>query len=79
MPPVLRKDGFRFFIPTLDHAPAHVHVEKGNGQAKFHLFPEVELVKTDGLKMQDINKAFEIAREHRDELLNAWREIHGNH
>lgn len=76
MPTILTKNGFRFFIPTLDHKPAHVHVEKANGQAKFNLNP-VEVIKTKGMKMSEINEAFIIACQHQAQLIKAWENIHG--
>jgi hypothetical protein len=48
MPTILRVRGFRFFFYINDHAPMHVHVEKGEGTAKFNLDP-VELVKSKRL------------------------------
>ncbi len=78
MPTVLTQNGFRFFIPTLDHPPAHVHVAKGGGQAKFNLLP-VEVIKTKNMKMSEINEAFIIACQHQAELIQAWEGIHGRH
>jgi len=71
MPTALTQNGFRFFIPTLDHLPAHVHVAKGGGQAKFNPLP-VEVVKTKNMKMPEINEAFIIACQHQAELIQAW-------
>ena len=76
MPTILRKNGFRFFIPTLDHAPPHVHVAKDGAEAKFNLEPTVELVKVEGMKMKELNEAFAIAEEHRVQFLAAWKTIH---
>lgn len=76
MPTLLQKNGFRFFIPTLDHPPPHVHVAKAGAEAKFDLEPVVELVKVEGMKMRDLEAAFEIAQEHREEFLAAWKKIH---
>jgi hypothetical protein len=60
----------------LDHAPAHVHVQKAGGEAKFNLMP-VELVKAEGMKLAEVTEAFTIACQHQSELLKAWNEIHG--
>ncbi len=77
MPTVFTQNGFRFFIPTHDHAPAHVHVAKAGGQAEFNLLP-VEVVKTKNMKMSEINEAFVIACQHQSQLVKAWEEIHGH-
>ena len=45
MPTILTVKGFRFFFYSNDHSPMHIHVEKGDGTAKFNLFP-VELIKS---------------------------------
>ena len=76
MPTVLRKNGFRFFIPTLDHPPPHVHVSKAGAEAKFVLIPTVELVLVQGMKMKELNEAFEIAVHNQELFLEAWRKIH---
>jgi len=40
MPTLLQVEGFRFFIYSNERQePAHVHVEKGDGEAKFWLEP----------------------------------------
>jgi hypothetical protein len=35
MPTVLITRGYRFFFYVNDHSPAHIHVEKDRGTAKF--------------------------------------------
>jgi hypothetical protein len=37
MPTVHEFDGYRVFIPTNDHRPAHVHIEKAENEAIFFL------------------------------------------
>jgi hypothetical protein len=44
MPTVLRADGFRFFFYANEgNEPAHIHVRKAEGEAKFWLTPNVSL------------------------------------
>jgi hypothetical protein len=57
MPTVLRKNGFEFFFWSNDHSPAHIHVFKAGGEAKFNLEPLVELVYSRGMKVADISQA----------------------
>nr|NQU89960.1 DUF4160 domain-containing protein [Bacteroidota bacterium] len=45
MPTILRIKGFRFFFYIHDHSPMHIHIEKGDGTAKFNLVP-IELFKS---------------------------------
>lgn len=75
MPTILIQDGFRFFIPTLDHRPPHVHVEKSGDQAKFALEPVIELEKVEGMKMKDMNATFVITYQHREEFIAAFNKI----
>lgn len=53
MPEIFRIFGFRFMFYANDHEPIHVHVVKGNHNAKFTIFP-VTLVKNNGLKVSEI-------------------------
>ena len=49
---------------------------KAGAEAKFDLEPAVELVLVQGMKMADLNEAFDIAIEHREQFLAAWKQIH---
>lgn len=76
---VLRAAGLEFAIYTADHPPPHVHVY-GDGKAKIVLAGRdgrPELLWVTGLKDGDIRKAMKAVADHRDELLELWREIHG--
>ena len=72
MPTILRKNGFSFFFYSNEHRPIHVHVEKGDGDAKFNLEPLVELVESHGLKTRDLSDAEEIINEHLQQIIEAW-------
>ena len=78
---VHRAGGFRFVIYTSDHEPAHIHVV-GEGHAKINLVgpagvPELEF--SIGIKKSDMRRLLAEAMEHREELLDRWEQIHGNH
>lgn len=78
---VHRAGGFRFVIYTSDHEPAHVHVI-GDGHAKINLVgPDgaPELVFSVGIKKSDMRRLLAEAAEQREELLERWERIHGNH
>ena len=78
MPTALEMDGFRIVIYTNDHAPAHVHVVRGDGEAKINIASErVALVSAYGLKKTDIKRAVRIVSENRELLLQKWIETHG--
>ncbi|MGH7856216.1 MAG: DUF4160 domain-containing protein [Candidatus Binatia bacterium] len=74
MPTLLRLEGFRFFFFSREgKEPAHVHVEKGDGVAKFWLRP-VKLDWSRGLKVQELSRVEEIVVDHRDEFEARWNE-----
>lgn len=74
MPTVLRVDGFRFFFWTNErNEPAHIHVTKAEGVAKFWLDP-VSLASTDGFNIPTLNKLQRIVRENQTLFLEAWNE-----
>jgi hypothetical protein len=76
MPTVLRQDGFEFVIYPNDHTPMHVHVFKGDGEAKINLSP-VTIIAAWGMGKSDARKAKRITVENQDYLIEKWREIHG--
>jgi hypothetical protein len=75
MPTVLRSGPFRFFFYAGDrNEPPHIHVERGEGEAKFWLDP-VRLERSHGIRGKDINRIQELVEEHLGELLEAWDEF----
>lgn len=53
-----------------------MHVAKAGKEAKFVLEPVVEIDVVMGMSMKDLTMAYEMAVEHRDEFLAAWKRIH---
>lgn len=80
MPTIFRKDGFRFFIYTDDHEPAHVHVLKGRAEVKISLGGEdasPRVMRRKQMANEDAIRAMRIVLDHHEELVRAWRRIHG--
>jgi len=73
MPTILRLKGYRFFFYANDHPPRHIHVEKGEGTAKFNLFP-VELIRSRRFKAVDINDIRKLVQENRELFTSKWNE-----
>ena len=72
MPTVLRVGRFRFFFFSSDRVePAHVHVEAGNGTAKFWLDP-VLLAGSRGMARHELSRLQQLVVDHRDILVRAW-------
>ncbi len=74
VPTVLRIDGFEFYFYSHEgNEPPHIHIDKGDGTAKFWLSP-VRLEYSTGLKKQEQRKAKRLVEEHRLLLLESWNE-----
>lgn len=69
MPTVFITDGYRFFFYSNDHAPIHVHVRYGDGEAVFEVAGEVVLRESVGLKIKELSKAEDLASEHRELII----------
>lgn len=76
MPELFRIFGMKFFFYSLEHNPPHVHVKNADGNAKFNLFPTVELVQARGMKPKDLVLAEAMINERRDFIASKWDEIH---
>jgi len=74
LPKVLEKDGFFFLFYSNDHAPIHIHVRRGGGEAVFDLDNGVELRESQGMKLSDIAKAEAIATEYKQLMIKKWHE-----
>lgn len=74
MPNIFTAAGYRFFFYSNDHRPIHVHVRKGDGEAVFNVEGGIELRESVGLKVQELRRAEELARERRDLIIRKWNE-----
>jgi hypothetical protein len=80
MPTVHEFDGFRVFIPTNDHRPAHVHVAKAGNEAVFVLnCPDgpVSLRENYGFKASQLNAIERELNPTTNALCAKWESIHG--
>lgn len=76
MPTIFEIFGLRFFFYSNEHSPIHVHVVRGEDEAKIELDPEVKLVANHGLKAKDVRRALELVRLYKDEIIEAWHQYH---
>ncbi|NJD30356.1 MAG: DUF4160 domain-containing protein [Gammaproteobacteria bacterium] len=73
-PTVLRHLRWRVFFYSNDGTePPHVHVEAGEGTAKFWLSP-VALVRSERISTRELRNIEEFLNRHRTRLLEAWNE-----
>lgn len=71
MPTIFIFYGFRFMFYANDHNPLHIHVVKGNINAKFTLFP-VKLVENNGLKPSELKLVQKIIEENEEVIAYHW-------
>lgn len=69
MPTIFEIFGLRFFFFSEDHTPIHVHVVKGDDDAKIQIEPEIKLVYNHGLKAKDLKRALELTEMYRDDII----------
>lgn len=74
MPTILLAFGLRFYFYSEEHSPIHVHVENGDGRAKFALDPQITLIKNEGIKPKDLKKAQIMCETFREEFIEKWKE-----
>jgi hypothetical protein len=74
VPTVLSTRGFRFFFYSNEcNEPPHIHVESGDGYAKFWLEP-VSVARTTGYNAAEVRDLLLIVREHEQMLKDRWRD-----
>jgi hypothetical protein len=73
MPELFRLFGIRFFFFSNEHLPIHVHIENGDGDAKFAINP-VRLISNNGIKNKDIKLAESIIEENEELIEKRWKE-----
>lgn len=77
MPTVMRIGGYRFFFFSNEGTePPHIHIQSGDGEAKFWLNP-VELVWSHGLNSSQTRQIERHIHDNVAYLLEAWDEFFG--
>ena len=77
MPEVFRERGFRFFFYSNEGSPRepmHIHVERGNQEAKFWLNPAVRVAYNDGYDAQTLRELQRLVEANRNRIVRAWNE-----
>ena len=76
-PTVFREGSFRFFFFSREESRVHIHVAHTDGEAKFWLEPNIELALNKGLNSKQVSEALLLVQQHREEILNAWKQHFG--
>lgn len=72
MPTVFDLFGIRAFIIPGDHEPIHVHIESEGGFAKIQVYPEVRIIKQDGIKPAKMKKILALVSNFSEEIIDVW-------
>lgn len=76
MPTVFRHDGFRFFFYSNEgdpREPVHVHVMKGDGEAKFWVKP-IAVARSSGFDARTLRRLAQLVAENAAEIERAWHD-----
>jgi hypothetical protein len=77
MPTIFRYKGFRFFFYSNEgdpREPIHVHVQKGEAEAKFWIGAEVTLAYSHLFDAGTIHELMEVTEKHRGKIETSWNE-----
>ena len=75
MPVVFRSGGFRFFFFANEgnpREPYHIHVERGEQQAKLWMRPEVCIAYNDGFNARTLRELLRLVEANRERIEQAW-------
>jgi Domain of unknown function (DUF4160) len=74
MPVVFRYEGFRFFFYSNEGSPRepiHIHVGRGDGEAKFWINP-VSLADSDGFNARTLHMLANLVEQNRGLIERTW-------
>ena len=71
-PTVFRYKGYRFFFFSREETRMHIHVHCSDGEAKFWLEPEIELVQAYGVSQKQVREMLKQIEERRNAITDAW-------
>ena len=77
MPTIFRHDGFRFFFYSNEgdpREPLHVHVIKGDGEAKFWLSPMISVAESAGFDARTLRNLAVVIEANRSVIEKAWHD-----
>lgn len=60
-----------------DHNPPHVHIVRPDKFAKVEIGAATKVVSNIGFGAAEMRRVLALIETHRDELLTAWRQLHG--
>jgi hypothetical protein len=73
-PTVFNEGPYRFFFFSREEPRMHVHINSGDGEAKFWLEPIISLANYSGLNTKQLTRVQNLVIEHETEIREAWNE-----
>lgn len=73
MPTLFILFGFRFFFWSNEHEPVHVHISKGDSEAKYNV-DTMTLAENYGFKRNELRMIESILEENKDIIIERWNE-----
>ena len=77
MPVIFRHRGYRFFFYSNEGdplEPLHVHVRKGEAEAKIWLEPTVGVAESFGITGAELGDLLRVAAAHKDLIRRCWHD-----
>jgi hypothetical protein len=78
MPKIFNRDGFKFFFYSNEgnpREPLHVHIKKGENNAKFWIKPVIGLAENYGFSSKEINWIEEQVVEELKLIEDTWNDF----
>jgi len=75
MPKVFEKNGYKFFFYSNEgnpREPLHVHIKKGENNAKFWINPEISMNENYGFSSKELNWIEEEINANKKEIEDTW-------
>ena len=74
MPTLFYYLGLKFHFYSNDHLPIHIHVSIDKSEARFQVYPEINLIENRGLKSRELRLAEMAIEENREIIIARWKE-----
>ncbi|MDR1343272.1 MAG: DUF4160 domain-containing protein [Prevotellaceae bacterium] len=72
-PTFKNKDGYKFFVWSNEENRIHVHVNKGNSNAKVWMEPEIEISENKGFSKKELSVILKTVKENEIEFKAKYR------
>lgn len=74
MPTVLFLYGYRFYFFMNEHEPIHIHISRGQNEARVVLLPEIQLSYNRGFKKNELRQIIDLIIENYETIIHSWND-----